>query len=81
MSQLKPLIAGNWKMNGSKSLISEFVQVFNSDVINDIDVLICPPSVYIDSIIQQKVNTQCILNVGAQNVSDKSQAPLLVSYQ
>jgi triosephosphate isomerase len=72
MSQLTPLIAGNWKMNGSKSLISEFVQVFNSDVINGIDVLICPPSVYIDTLVQQKTNTQCILTVGAQNVSEQS---------
>jgi len=71
MSQLKPLIAGNWKMNGTKSLISEFVTTFNSDVINDIDVLICPPSVYIDTFIQQKTNTNCILNVGSQNVSEQ----------
>ena len=72
MSQLIPLIAGNWKMNGNKSLISEFTQVFNSQAIDGIDVLICPPSVYIESLSQQVINNNSVINVGAQNVSEQT---------
>lgn len=72
MTQLKPLIAGNWKMNGNKTLISEFTQLFNSQVIDGIDVLICPPSLYVDNLAQQVAAQGSIINVGAQNVSDKS---------
>lgn len=72
MTQLTPLIAGNWKMNGSISLISEFVRTFNAEAVNNIDILICPPSVYIDALVQHKKNTDCILKVGAQNVSEQS---------
>lgn len=71
MSQLKPLIAGNWKMNGNKSLVSEFAQKFNSQAINEIDVLICPPSIYIDELAKQVEAHKSVLNVGAQNVSEQ----------
>jgi len=71
MSQLTPLIAGNWKLNGTKSLVSEFVDIFNSNDFSNIDVLICPPSVYIDALVQLQENTKSILKVGAQNVSEQ----------
>ncbi len=71
MSQLTPLIAGNWKLNGTKSLLSEFAHVFNSINISNVDVLICPPSVYIDTLVQLNENTDSILKVGAQTVSEQ----------
>lgn len=71
MSQLTPLIAGNWKLNGTKSLLSEFATVFNSVSISNIDVLICPPSIYIDTLVQLNKNTNSILKVGAQTVSEQ----------
>lgn len=72
MSQLKPLIAGNWKMNGTKSLISEFSALFNSTVISDIDVLICPPSIYIDHFVGQVNKAESVIKIGAQNVSEQT---------
>lgn len=71
MSQLKPLIAGNWKMNGSKSLISEFSTVFDSNKITDVDVLICPPSIYIENFVDQVNKAKSLIKIGAQNVSEK----------
>lgn len=41
MAERKPLVAGNWKMNGSKLLAKQFVSQLTS--LETVDVLICPP--------------------------------------
>jgi triosephosphate isomerase len=59
------LVAGNWKMNGSVSLIEEMVPVLNefaSDNPN-VEVLLCPPAVYIG----QMLSIADAMSVGAQN--------------
>ena len=40
----KPLVAGNWKMNGTRSLVSEFSAQLPQ--IDNVDVVICPPAIY-----------------------------------
>jgi len=70
MIGLKPLIAANWKMNGSKALISEFAQKFSADNFNDIDVLICPPSVYLERFSEQVEKHASAIMVGAQTLNE-----------
>lgn len=75
MTELRPLVAANWKMNGSVQLAEEIKTVFSDkfDDNNNVDVIICPPSVYLDRI-QQMLSTthQHNLVLGAQNMSEQS---------
>ena len=41
----KPMVAGNWKMNGSLALLSTFVK--DLTVSSDIDTVLCVPAVYL----------------------------------
>jgi len=70
MTRLKPLIAANWKMNGNNALISEFTQKFDADALSDVDVLVCPPSVYLATFSSQATQHQSAILVGAQNLSE-----------
>jgi triosephosphate isomerase (TIM) len=50
MSERTPLIAGNWKMNGSRSASSELVRALAASVDgNGAEMLVCPPFVYLDA--------------------------------
>ena len=63
------LIAGNWKMNGSRSLLQETVQQLEAFDPSKIQVAICPPFLYLSDALQLFENTPW--NVGAQNISDQ----------
>ncbi|GAB2682588.1 triose-phosphate isomerase [Aliiglaciecola sp. 3_MG-2023] len=39
----RPIVAGNWKMNGSVELAKQMMDTINSASLQDVDVLICPP--------------------------------------
>lgn len=46
MSTIKPLVAGNWKMNGTRDSMSEFAAMasgYTSDLASKADAMICPP--------------------------------------
>jgi triosephosphate isomerase len=60
------LVAGNWKMNGSSSLIGEMVPSLNEFAKKhpSVDVLICPPSVFT----KEMASAASGIKVGAQNV-------------
>lgn len=46
MSEMrKPMVAGNWKMNGSLALLSSFNQ--RLEVVSSVDVVLCVPSPYL----------------------------------
>ncbi|HHO77327.1 MAG TPA: triose-phosphate isomerase [Deltaproteobacteria bacterium] len=64
----KPLIAGNWKMFKSLDQVGTFADDFISRVldIENTDILLCPPYVYVQSLAQACEGTQVM--VGAQNV-------------
>ncbi|WP_461517788.1 triose-phosphate isomerase [Porticoccus sp.] len=66
----RPLVAGNWKMHGSResiaSLVSGLLQI-NSVV----DVAVFPPYVYLQQVIKALADTT--VGVGAQNVSEQQQ--------
>ncbi len=66
---MKKIVIGNWKMNPTS--YSEALKIFNSIKrfsykLNKIDVVICPPSVYVHSFI--KKNKDKIIAIGSQNV-------------
>jgi triosephosphate isomerase len=64
----KPLVAGNWKMHGSRAensaLVSAIVQGLSGD--DAVEVAVCPPFVYLTDVIRAVKDTP--VAVGAQNV-------------
>ena len=66
----KALVAGNWKMNGSKEqaqkLVGELIEDLSSN--GQVDVAICPPAIYLD-LVSQLVSSS-VLKLGSQNCSE-----------
>lgn len=63
---MKPLIAANWKMNGSMDWVKKtgsFDAILPKESRGDIDVLICPPALYVGAM---AVNDHGVL-IGGQN--------------
>ena len=73
---MKKLIAGNWKMNGSKadaiSLAQELVALVKNDldILQRADLLVCPPFLHIESV--QKAIGSSELSTGAQDCAQTS---------
>lgn len=59
----KPLVAGNWKMNGNRSLVTTFNNAFENNALENVDVVICPPALYLSAF-----STQAFA-LGGQDVS------------
>ena len=70
MSQRQAMVAGNWKMNGSREMAAGLVQaiVDNSADISA-ETVVCPPHIYV-SIVQGLLANSSI-KLGAQNVSQR----------
>lgn len=68
------LIAGNWKMNGSRdgnaSLIRDLL--FDAKKYSSVEMLVCPPALYIESV--GKALAGSPLRLGAQNLSEQDKA-------
>jgi triosephosphate isomerase len=58
----RQLVAGNWKMNGDKTLVKQMQKQFAETSLNKMDVVICPPFPYL-GLFDGKVK------LGAQNIS------------
>jgi triosephosphate isomerase len=67
----RPLVAGNWKMNGSRETIKELLDGIKQGLqsVNQTEVAVCPPYVYLAQVQSELQGTQVAL--GAQNLSDK----------
>lgn len=67
----KPFVAGNWKMHGSKAMISTLVsQLSKAWTQGDkVDVAVCPPAIYIDYV--QRSLSNPMIKVGAQNMASE----------
>lgn len=65
----KPLIAGNWKMNGNKETIKALINDINSKLmcIHDIDTVVAPPCIYLPLL--NEINQNNNLKLAAQNTS------------
>ncbi|MFO8141533.1 MAG: triose-phosphate isomerase [Marinobacter sp.] len=69
----RKIVAGNWKMNGSKDLVQQLLGTIREQVASldgvmksALDVVIIPPALYVDSVVS-KCGAE--LAVGVQNVS------------
>jgi triosephosphate isomerase len=69
---IRPLIAGNWKMNGLKASVGEFEAMLAgaSDVAAKADLLVCPPATLIAAF-AEKAQGSTALAVGAQDCHPK----------
>jgi len=70
---IRPLIAGNWKMNGLKSSLGEFEAMLAgaSNVAGKADLLVCPPATLIAGF-AEKARGAKMLAVGAQDCHPKA---------
>jgi triosephosphate isomerase len=70
---IRPLIAGNWKMNGLKASAGEFDAMLAgaSDVAAKADLLVCPPATLIAAF-AEKARGSKTLGVGAQDCHPKA---------
>ncbi|WOG28982.1 triose-phosphate isomerase [Endozoicomonas sp. 8E] len=66
----QPLVAGNWKMNGSLEENRQLLGKLVSGLDTKAEVLVCPPSVYAQGICELLAGSA--IKVGLQNVSDKA---------
>ncbi len=66
------LVAGNWKMNGSLASNQALLQgvLAGLEAVPDVQVLVCPPHIYIDSVTELCRGTR--LRVGAQDVCEQA---------
>jgi triosephosphate isomerase (TIM) len=70
---IRPLIAGNWKMNGLRASMGEFEAMLAgaSDVADQADLLVCPPATLIAAF-AEKARGSKTLAVGAQDCHPKA---------
>ncbi|PXX93581.1 triose-phosphate isomerase [Marinobacter vulgaris] len=65
----RKIVAGNWKMNGSKDLVASLLGQIRSDLAsldNDVEVVIVPPALFVSDVISQAGSQ---IAVGVQNVA------------
>jgi triosephosphate isomerase len=69
---IRPLIAGNWKMNGLKSSLAEFEAMLAgaSDVAGKADLLVCPPATLLAGF-AERARGSSMLSLGAQDCHAK----------
>ncbi|MGQ0585980.1 MAG: triose-phosphate isomerase [Gammaproteobacteria bacterium] len=65
------LVAGNWKMNGSRAANAALVEktVAGLAKSRDVEAVVCPPAVYLDSVAQALRGTA--IKLGAQNLCEQ----------
>jgi len=64
----RPFIAGNWKMNLDRAAAVALAEAVaaQAEAVGDVDLAVCPPSVYLDAVGQALAGSSVAL--GAQNV-------------
>jgi len=69
----RPLVAGNWKLNGSRASITTLLDDIKSGMgqVGEAEVAVCPPFVYLDEVQGQLAGTD--IGLGAQDVSDQDE--------
>ena len=62
-----PIVAGNWKLNCSRTSASTLAREIAADPISGVEVVICPVTVHIDTVADVLQNTP--VKLGAQNAA------------
>ena len=67
----QPLVAGNWKMNGSSGSVTALIEGIKAgiDAVTTAEMAVCPPYVYIPQVAGLLAGTA--ISYGAQDVSDQ----------
>lgn len=69
----RSIIAANWKMNGSLSLVKEMISGFNDlQLAENVDVVVCPSFIYLNAF-EQTLSSESLnktICLGCQNVSE-----------
>lgn len=67
----QPLVAGNWKLNGSLSSISELISGIREQLltVNNAELAVCPPYIYLSHV--QELLEGVNISLGAQDCSDQ----------
>lgn len=68
----RSLVAGNWKMHGSREMVTELLQGLASGIdagLEGVDVVVCPPSPYLQ--LSQSLLRNSPVALGAQNAHDQ----------
>ena len=70
----RPLVAGNWKMNGGHAANQALMAGLRAGTARwgQVDVLVCPPAVYLESVGKLAVGSGIAL--GAQNLAESDKA-------
>ena len=65
----KPMVAGNWKMNGSREGAKELLNGLLAGVsdLADVEVVVCPPSILMADVAAQLSNSR--ISWGLQNIA------------
>lgn len=68
----KPIIAGNWKMNGSRSSIKELLEGIKAGLsdVNSAEVVVCAPAIYLADVSEQLAGSKVAW--GGQNLSTEA---------
>ena len=68
----KPIIAGNWKMNGSRSSIKELLDGLKAGIgdVKSAEVAVCAPAIYLADVSEQLSGTK--IAWGGQNLSTEA---------
>lgn len=68
----KPLVAGNWKLNGSRESITDLLSGIRqrADSVEVAELAVCPPYVYLGQVVHQLDGLD--ISIGAQDCSDQS---------
>ncbi len=62
----RTLVAGNWKMNGSRASIDQLLAGLKSADLGVVETLVCPPSIYLQQVAEQLCETA--IGWGGQNL-------------
>lgn len=66
----RPIVAGNWKMNGSRASVADLVAnvLAGVDEVDNTEVVVCPPFILIPDVVQHLEGTA--VKWGGQNLSE-----------
>ncbi|MEB3330797.1 MAG: triose-phosphate isomerase, partial [Candidatus Sericytochromatia bacterium] len=66
------IVAGNWKMHGSKAMVSELIGQLNKQLAHaTAEVVLCPPAIYLQSALAQI--SADVFSIGAQDACEHQQ--------
>ena len=65
----RPVVMGNWKLNGSKNMVTELISGLNRELegVEGVDVVIAPPALYLDLAERMLNEGSSHIILGAQN--------------